>query len=185
MPERASRSGSARLRQFIEMVEFSLASIEEVPTEAAVPAALARWCVARGVPNEAVLPGANRLRALDWPGAGMTVAARLVRSGDAVAIALADGGIAETGTLALRSGPESPSTSNFLPEHHVVMVQASRIHAGYEDYWAALRSETESLPRTVNWITGPSRSGDIELRMHLGAHGPLSVHVLLVHDAPG
>ena len=131
-----------------------------------------------------VLAGENRLRGLDWQAAGVRAAARLVRSGDAVAVALADGGIAETGTLALRSGVASPSTANFLPEHHVIVVQAARIHAAYEDYWAALRGECGAMPRTVNWVTGPSRSGDIELRMLMGAHGPLSVHVLLVGAAP-
>lgn len=182
-PERATRTGAARIAQFIEMVRFSQASLEEVATEAGIPAAIARLCVARGLPCEVVLAGENRLRGLDWQGAGVRVAARLVRSGDAIAVALADGGIAETGTLALRSGAASPSTANFLPEHHVIVLEAARLHAGYEDYWAALRGEVGAMPRTVNWVTGPSRSGDIELRMLMGAHGPLSVHVLLVGAA--
>jgi L-lactate dehydrogenase complex protein LldG len=181
LPERATRSGAARIAQFIEMVRFSQASLEELDAEADIPAAISRLCAARGLQGEVVLAGDNRLRLLDWQAAGVPVAARLVRSGDVLAVALADGGIAETGTLALRSGPASPSTANFLPEHHAIVVHAGRIHAGYEDYWAASRAGAGAMPRTVNWITGPSRSGDIELRMLMGAHGPLSVHVLLVH----
>jgi L-lactate dehydrogenase complex protein LldG len=40
------------------------------------------------------------------------------------------------------------------------------------------------LPRTVNLITGPSRTGDIEQRIQLGAHGPRRLHIVLVEDAP-
>lgn len=187
-PERALRAGDARIAQFVEMVRFSQAGMDVLDQLADVPAAIVRLQAARGIQCDVVLPGDNALRQLDWHAQGLGTAARLVRSGDMLAVALADGGIAETGTLALRSGPASPSTSNFLPEHHVIVVAASRVHASYEDYWDALRREadvdagtgTGAMPRTVNWITGPSRSGDIELRMLMGAHGPLSVHVLLV-----
>lgn len=185
-PERATRRGDARIAQFVEMVRFSQAGIDVLDQLADVPSAIARLQAARGIHGDVVLPGDNALRQLDWHAQGLVTATRLVRSGDTLAVALADGGIAETGTLALRSGPASPSTSNFLPEHHVIVVAASRVHASYEDYWDALRRESPArgdavaMPRTINWITGPSRSGDIELRMLMGAHGPLSVHVLLV-----
>jgi L-lactate dehydrogenase complex protein LldG len=84
----------------------------------------------------------------------------------------------------LVSGPETPSTLNFLPETHVVVVRASQIVGGYEDAWARLRAAMKAMPRTVNFITGPSRSGDIEQTLQLGAHGPRRLHVVLVNDDP-
>jgi L-lactate dehydrogenase complex protein LldG len=186
LPERATRGGNARLAQFVEMVRFSQASIDVLDARSAIPAAVARIAAARALAPVLVLAGDNALRGLDWPGAGVRIEARLARPGDALALALADAGIAETGTLALRSGAHSPSTANFLPEHHLVALPSSRVFAGYEDYWDDVRRTPErdgvAMPRTVNWITGPSRSGDIELRMLMGAHGPLTVHVLLYAD---
>ena len=88
--------------------------------------------------------------------------------------------IAETGTLLLLSGPDSPATVSLLPETHIALVQVSRIVATMEDAFALLRSERGSLPRALNFISGPSRTGDIEQTIVLGAHGPYRVHILLV-----
>ena len=104
---------------------------------------------------------------------------------DAAGISHALGGIAETGTLALTSGPDNPTTVNLLPEHHIVVVAARDIAPDLETLWQALREARRdgSMPRTVNLITGPSRSGDIEQVLLLGAHGPRAVHIVIVeHD---
>jgi L-lactate dehydrogenase complex protein LldG len=82
----------------------------------------------------------------------------------------------------LISGEATPTTLNFLPDTHVVVLRAGQVVASYEDGWDLLR-ERGALPRTVNFITGPSRTGDIEQRIELGAHGPRRLHVILVDDA--
>ena len=104
---------------------------------------------------------------------------------DAAGVSHALGGIAETGTLALTSGPDNPTTLNFLPEHHIVVVAASDIAPDLETLWQALREGRGdgSMPRTVNLVTGPSRSGDIEQVLLLGAHGPRAVHIVIVGGA--
>ena len=89
--------------------------------------------------------------------------------------------VAETGTLMLISGAQTPTTLNFLPDTHIVVVHAGQIVASYEDGWDLLRARG-GLPRTVNFVTGPSRTGDIEQRIQLGAHGPRRLHVVLVDD---
>jgi L-lactate dehydrogenase complex protein LldG len=91
-------------------------------------------------------------------------------------------GVAETGTLVLTSGPDNPTTINFLPETHIVAVRADDIVGDYESVWDAfrLRFGRGALPRTVNMITGPSRSGDIEQTILLGAHGPRRLHIVVV-----
>ena len=81
----------------------------------------------------------------------------------------------------MKSGPEHPTTLNFLPDTHVVVLLASQIVGSYEDAWDRLR-DVDSMPRTVNFITGPSRTGDIEQTIFLGAHGPRRMHIVLVED---
>ncbi|MEZ5579927.1 MAG: LUD domain-containing protein [Candidatus Competibacteraceae bacterium] len=72
----------------------------------------------------------------------------------------------------LLSGPHSPPTTlNFLPDTHIVVLRADRIVGAYEDAWDLLRARGLGMPRTVNFITGPSRSADIEQTVQMGAHG--------------
>lgn len=94
----------------------------------------------------------------------------------------AEMGIAETGTLSVLSGKENPTTNNFLPENHIVMVDEKDLAANYEDLWDRIRTKygDNEMPRTVNLITGPSRSGDIEQKLILGAHGPVRLHIIVV-----
>jgi L-lactate dehydrogenase complex protein LldG len=91
---------------------------------------------------------------------------------------------AETGTIAMVSGPQNPSTLNFLPDNHIVVVSAKDIQGDYEALFARVRFAygKGTMPRTVNFITGPSRSGDIEQTLLLGAHGPRRLHVIVVHE---
>ncbi len=107
--------------------------------------------------------------------------------GDQVSLTPAFAGIAETGTLMLVSGAATPSTLNFLPDTHIVVLRADQVVPTYEEGWTAARAAGEPggkfMPRTVNFITGPSRTGDIEQRMILGAHGPRRLHIVLVDGA--
>ncbi len=93
-------------------------------------------------------------------------------------------GVAETGTLLLVSGPQAPTTLNFLPETHIAVLRASRMVGPYEDAWERVRARygRGGLPRTVNFITGPSRTADIEQTIQLGAHGPRRLHIVLIED---
>jgi len=97
----------------------------------------------------------------------------------------ASGGVAETGTLILVSGPDNPTTLNFLPDNHIVVLDAKDVAGDYETIWQRLRERFGAgiMPRTVNMITGPSRSADIEQTLILGAHGPRRLHVILVGEA--
>lgn len=98
-----------------------------------------------------------------------------------VGIARAAAAIAETGSLVLVSDAATPTTANFLPETHVVVVGAAEVVPAFEDFWTALRARP-GLPRTVNLITGPSRTGDIELTLQIGVHGPRALHVVVFGD---
>ena len=78
------------------------------------------------------------------------------------------------------SGEQTPPSVSLLPETHIAVVHRSRIVSKMEDAWAALRAETRELPRAVSFISGPSRTADIEQTVTLGAHGPYRVHIVLV-----
>jgi L-lactate dehydrogenase complex protein LldG len=122
------------------------------------------------------------LAALDWAGAGLKIEARPTTGGDGLGITGVFCAIAETGTMVILSGAETPTATMLLPETHVAVVPADRIVAGMEDAFALIRHERGKLPRAVNLISGPSRTGDIEQTIVLGAHGPYRVHILVVSN---
>ena len=105
---------------------------------------------------------------------------RPARDSDLIGITGAFCAIAETGTLMMCSGKDTPAVNSLLPETHIAVVSRSRIVAGKEDAWDLLRRDIGSMPRAVNFISGPSRTADIEQTVTLGAHGPYRVHVLLI-----
>ncbi|MCR9212790.1 MAG: lactate utilization protein [Proteobacteria bacterium] len=105
---------------------------------------------------------------------------------DDVSLTPALAAMAESGTLCMASGADTPSTLNFLPENHIVVLKANQVTGGFEDAWDRVRDKfgTGNMPRTVNFISGPSRTADIEQTLIMGAHGPRRLHVVIVEDEP-
>jgi L-lactate dehydrogenase complex protein LldG len=133
----------------------------------------------RQLPAQAVCWPA--LAALDWSSAGIASEARVARGTDLVGITGCFCAIAETGTLMLLSGPDTPASVSLLPETHIALLPVTRIVARMEDAWALLRKEHVELPRAVHFISGPSRTADIEQTVTLGAHGPYRVLIVLTN----
>jgi len=185
----ASLDEAGRIALFVAMAEEVQTSVARVAGLADVPAAVAAYLASENLPAELVMAPDPALDGIPW---GERPLLQLRRGkaapGDQVSVTPAFAGIAETGTLMLISGAETPSTLNFLPDTHIVVLRAGQVVASYEDGWDLLRDRADggpqSWPRTVNLITGPSRTGDIEQRIQLGAHGPRRLHVVLVEDAP-
>lgn len=178
IPARA-RGTAAELRQrFVDMARAASAEVEEVDGPAALPALLARLCAAGGFAEAPAVAPDPALEALDWGAAGVTVEHRAARDGDRVCVGRALCGVAETGTLVLASGAASPVTLAYLPDVHVVALDAATLVGGYEHAWEIVRA-AGPMPRAVNWITGPSRSADIEQNIQLGAHGPIRLVIAL------
>lgn len=168
--------GDSLVERFAAMVVETQASLQHIDSVAAAPAALAEFLAGNGLALRVVASPA--LQDLDW--SGLEVRFGAAQAGDLVSVTPALKGVAETGTLVLASGPANPSSLNFLPDIHVVVVRAADVVGCYEEAWTVLRAQG-SWPRTVNWVTGPSRTADIEQSLLLGAHGPRRLHVLLVH----
>lgn len=169
--------GPDLLGHFSAQLLAAAGTLTGVEAEDEIPAAVARYLTGQGLP--ARLAVAPALATLPWP-ADWEVRFGPSRGQDRVAVTPCFAAVAETGTLALLSGPESPTTLNFLPDHHLVVVRASQVVDHLERLWEWLRRRPEGMPRTVNLITGPSRTADVEQTLQLGAHGPLALHVILV-----
>jgi L-lactate dehydrogenase complex protein LldG len=156
-------------------------TVDTVAATADVPAAVARYLGQIGATNAAV--AWKTLESLAWREAGIAVEFRPPRNEDLVGITGAFCAVAETGSLMMLSGPHTWSSASLLPETHIAILPASRIVAHMEDAFALARAEHGDLPRATNFISGPSRTGDIEQTIVLGAHGPYRVHVIIVLGA--
>ena len=118
---------------------------------------------------------------LDWKAAGITIESRPTVGHDALGVTGCYCAIAETGTLVFVTGAETPTGTFLLPETHVAIVRADQIVPAMEDAFARIRAEyANAWPRAINLVSGPSRTGDIEQTIVLGAHGPRRLHIVLV-----
>jgi L-lactate dehydrogenase complex protein LldG len=179
-----------RPAQFRLMAERMASTVENVPTLAEAPAAIARYLAGQGIaPNVVVWPA---LRDLPWVGAGLQAEFRPPRrdesqGADLVGVTGAFCAIAETGTLVLLSGADTPASTHLLPETHIALLRADRIVDTMEDAFELLRREhggvERMMPRAINMVSGPSRTGDIEQTIVLGAHGPYRVHIIIAASA--
>ena len=167
--------------RFRAKAESLASTVDGIHAPVAVPGVVANWLAAQGLGAEAVATPA--LAGYDWAGAGLTVALRGAVDADRVGLTDCFCAIAETGTLMLLSGPETPATVSLLPETHIALVPVNRIVATMEDAFALLRAEYGRMPRAVNFVSGPSRTGDIEQTIVLGAHGPCRVHLILIGES--
>jgi len=182
-PTRAQSEGEGRVAQFIEWAEFVATTVGRVASLDDVPAAVTGYLSANNLPAKARRATDASLDGIPWERAPLLeLEPGVAVESDAVSITGAFAGIAETGTLMLNSSPGHPSTLNSLPETHVVVLRRDQLVGGYDDAWNRLRASRsgEALPRTVLLVTGPSRSGDIEQTLQLGAHGPKRLHIVLV-----
>jgi L-lactate dehydrogenase complex protein LldG len=185
IPARGQGDRDARCDLFRRMMEHAAGTVEEIARTADVPAAVSAFLRARNLPMSVRRGGDPRLAAMPWERERtLEVTTGASDGGQLVAVSHASGGAAETGTLMLVSGPDNPTTLNFLPDTHIVVLNADDIAGDYEALWQRLRRQypDRTMPRTVNLITGPSRSADIEQTLILGAHGPRQLHVIVVRD---
>ena len=178
----AALDPNGRIDLFVAMAEEVQTSVTRVASEAEVPGEVARYLAAENLSAELVMAPDPALEAIPWQDRPLLSIRRgRAEPGDAVSLSSCLAAVAETGTLMLVSGPETPTTLNFLPDTQIVVLRAGQVVASYEDGWDLVR-QCGAMPRTINFITGPSRTGDIEQRIQLGAHGPRRLHIVLIED---
>lgn len=185
IPKRGQLPDAERVDLFCKMAESVQASVERVANAAAVPEAVAATLRERNLPASIRMGDDKQLRDMPWDQTpSVDVLSGRSYGDDAATVSHAIAGIAETGTLVLQSGVDNPTTLNFLPETHIVVIFATDIVSDMENTLAAIRERhgKGAMPRVVNMITGPSRSADIEQKLILGAHGPRSLHIIVTEN---
>ena len=183
VPARGQLDADARVKLFCEMAVGAAASVIRVAGDNAVPGAVSDYLRSRNLAAKVRMGADRRLRNMSWVDQRNLQMRHGPSDGDdEVGVSHAAAGIAESGTLVLYSGKENPTTLNFLPDHHIVVIDAKDIAGDLEAAMTTTRQRygKGEMPRTMNFITGPSRSGDIEQTLLLGAHGPRALHIIVV-----
>ena len=179
-------SGANLVDRFVDRAEHMESTVERLASRDEVPMAVARYLDALSLPAAIAEQKSHEgvcwpeLGDLDWRGAGLSIEARPTQGHDRLGVTGCLCAIAETGTLVFIPGPQMPTATALLPDTHVVVVRAADVVATMEDAFARVRAAKSRMPRAINFISGPSRTGDIEQTIVLGAHGPYRVHVLLI-----
>lgn len=185
LPARADLGPQERLQLFIDQAEAVQADVERVARFTDLPEVIASYLRRHNLPMQLVKAVDERLDKADWQSGLLEARNGRPETDDAVGLSAAFAGIAETGTLMLASDADHPTTLAFLPETAVIALPADRVTRSYEDALHAFREVDSTLPRSINLITGPSRSGDIEQTLQLGAHGPKRLLIVLVDESSG
>lgn len=180
IPVRAPSDINGRADYFRARAEETSATTDRIAGFPGLPAAIAAYLDKYDRTGAIKAQPRAAFSDLDW--APLRVAFGPANDTDGIGLVLADGAAAETGTLLMMSGSDAPTALNFLPETLIAVLPLARLAGDYEGAWSVLRnaSGNEFPTRTVNWISGPSRSADIEQRVLMGVHGPRNLHIILV-----
>ena len=185
IPERAQKAQDALIDQFESILQGQSATVTRVASHENIAPVVANYLRDHNLPARLRHGGDERLERIDWSAAShIDRLTGPAHPDDVVSLSHAFGGASETGTLFMVSGEENPTTLNFLPETHIVVVSSRDVVGPYEEVWTQIRETygERTMPRTVNLISGPSRTGDIEQILVMGAHGPKRLHVIIVED---
>ena len=186
IPSRTNGTQQDLIAAFKSRMKQQQAAVKTVSTPESVPAIVTGLLKTGGVAPQIRMGSDVVLESMPWS----TTNSLTCRKGPAgpseqATISRAIAGIAETGTLVLASGPENPVTLTFLPEMHIVAIRDVDIVGSLEDAFDLVRTQYGSacLPRTLNLVSAPSRTGDIGGQLVMGAHGPRQLTVLVLESS--
>ncbi len=183
IPRQGLTAGDERLALFCQKLVANVISCAQVSDNDQVPAAVADYLRSRNLSLGGIILAPHpMLDAIAWEREPhLDLIHDQATAQTQVAVTRADLGIAETGTLVFAAAPENPTSLHFVPEVEITILSAAHIVSNLEASFEYLRARGQStLPRAVNFVTGPSRTADIELTLTMGAHGPKAVHVIIV-----
>jgi L-lactate dehydrogenase complex protein LldG len=165
--------------RFARKTEATAGTFARVSSADGTAQAVLDYLQQHALPWSLVSAADSFLDTLPWPGA-LAREVRAAEPQDVTALSVAYAGVAETGSLALLAQASTPTTLNFLPDNYLCVLRTDRIVARMEDVWDLIRREQPGMPRALNFITGPSRTADVEQTIQLGAHGPRRLHIILL-----
>jgi L-lactate dehydrogenase complex protein LldG len=170
-----------RVEAFIHDLKKVFATYTIVTSKSEIAPELEKYLLQQDAGTEVVITGDvkksgllddSSLKLIDAP----------TRGDEASAFTVAYAGIAETGSLVFLSGPDSPVTTNFLPDNFICVLKLGDLLNDMESLWSRMQNEQREMPRAINIVTGPSRTADVEQTIQMGAHGPRRVHVILLPE---
>lgn len=186
LPQRAQKPHAEQVALFTAKVEALTVTVDRVSSTSDVPGKISDYLARHNLPSRLRVSPDPLLQNLPWDQRPMLqVEYGGGRSQDLVSMTPAFAAIAETGTLMLHSSSTTPTTLHFVPDHHIVVLKSSQVTGTMEEAFQRLRDKlgsVENWPRTVNFVTGPSRTADIEGVPVLGAHGPRRLHIVLIEN---
>jgi L-lactate dehydrogenase complex protein LldG len=183
VPDRGQGDEAHRIAVFQRMMEGVGGTVEVLDDVNDVPVSVAEYLRNTNRPARIRHGSDEVLSKLPWHRTQtLEVEEGRARDSDTASLTHAFAGVAESGTIVQLSGSANPTTLNFLPEAHIVLLEAQDLHGSYEEVWTRLREIHGEgwMPRTVNMISGPSRTADIEQTIVRPAHGPKDMHVIIV-----
>lgn len=166
-------------QRFRDKLVSAYATVVSVDSLSAAASEIERYLVDSDAGRQLLVSGDDLIQQIEWP-ASIEWQQRNATGEDRASVTSALCGIAETGTLMLVSGEQNPTSLNFLPDYHIVVLRSDQLVPRMEDAWDKLRTTFAQMPRTVNFISGPSKTADVEQTVEYGAHGPRGLHVVLV-----
>ncbi|MFN4275987.1 MAG: lactate utilization protein C [Ferrovibrio sp.] len=186
LPQRAQKPHADQVALFTAKVEALTVTVDRIASASQAPEKISDYLARHNLPSRLRVSPDPLLQNLPWDQRPMLqVEYGGGRSQDLVSVTPAFAAIAETGTLMLHSSSTTPTTLHFVPDHHIVVLKTSQVTGTMEEAFQRLRDRlgsVENWPRTVNFVTGPSRTADIEGVPVLGAHGPRRLHIVLIDD---
>ncbi|MFV0297781.1 MAG: lactate utilization protein C [Hyphomicrobiaceae bacterium] len=183
IPARVNTDADRLRKLFIGQLRLGFATVIEVGGDEAVPAAVAEFLRGANLPLDIRTGNDSWTQGLAWAGEpALSLKTGRAEPSDEVGVVHAVAGVAETGTLVCASGPDNPVTNTFLPETCIVLLKAADLVGPYEDAFDRIRDRLGrgEMPRTLNLVSGPSRTADVGGRLVTGAHGPRRLCVMII-----
>jgi len=178
-PYRAPAAPVDAVAEFVGRAEAAGTDVRRISRMADVPEAVAALLRDRNAPAIIHVPPDAQWASLPWSTTPNLTLRNEPPGGDDAALAYAPYGISETGTLAYPSSIVRPASWHFRAGLEIAVLRADAILPSVESVIADVK-RAGSLPHTLNFVTGPSRTGDIEQTLEMGAHGPKALVVLIV-----
>jgi L-lactate dehydrogenase complex protein LldG len=185
VPARGRKNHAELIQLFSTMLTAVQGSVSRVQSLQQIPAAVSDYLGENNLGREVCLDEEVELLAIPWEtGANLEFTEWAAKRSIAVGLTSCYGAVAETGSLVVCSSSHHAITMNFLAETNIVILDARNLVGVYEEIWDRLRTKSGMrLPRDLTLISGPSCTGDIEMVLEYGAHGPKRLHVIIVGDA--
>ncbi len=174
-PMRAQGSPQDLLARFEAEVTRASAELISIGDPKGVPDAIRSFAMANQI--DGPIRVAPALRHLDWGSTGHNVMFDKADLSVYLGVSRGFAGIAETGTVVLASSADDPMLLAFVAEVHVIVLSRADIMGSLEE--ALAKVTMDGVPRSVSMVSGPSRTGDIEMTLQYGAHGPKRLAILL------